>query len=344
MKTTMKCAAYQEKGKASDVLKIVERDIPEPKADEVRVRMATSGINPSDVKMRAGAGNNSAAMPFPDIIPHSDGAGILDAIGHSDHSIRDLAGHRIGLGDRVYVFNAGWQRAHGTAGEYVTLPADQVMALPDQASFNHGACLGIPAMTAAHAVLTGRGVKGGSVLVSGGGGVVGRYAIQMARAAGAKQIIATASTPLSMATAKAAGADHVLDYRMDKLEDAIKDHSGGIDHAIEPEFGRNADMLAAVLTESASITSYGSAALMRPEIPFYPLMFKNITLTMMLVYLLDHEARKSTALAIDNWLRDGAITEHIAALLPLKDAAKGHDMVEQGGKSGSVILTISDQL
>ena len=340
----MMCAAYQKKGKASEVLTIVERDIPEPKAHEVRVRLATSGINPSDVKMRAGAGNNSAAMPFPEVIPHSDGAGILDAIGGAEKSITDVAGHSISPGERVYVFNAGWQRAHGTAAEYVTLPAKQVIALPDQASFNHGACLGIPAMTAAHAVLTGRGVKGGSVLVSGGGGVVGRYAIQMAKAAGAKQIVATASTPLSINTAKNAGADHVLDYRMENLAEAIMDHSGGIDHAIEPEFGRNADTLAAVLKESASITTYGSAAMMRPEIPFYPLMFKNISLIMMIVYLLDQEARKAVAQAIDGWLRDGAITEHIAALLPLNEAAKGHEMVEQGGKSGSVILNISDQL
>lgn len=122
------------------------------------------------------------------------------------------------------------------------------------------------------------------------------------------------------------------------------DHSCGIDHAIEPEFGRNVDMLAAVLKESATITSYGSAAIMRPEIPFYPLMFKNITLTMMLVYLMDYDARKTVAKAIRGWLRDGAITEHLAALLPLKDIAKGHEMVEQGGKSGSVILKISDQL
>jgi len=340
----MICAAYQNKGKASEVLKIVERDIPEPKTNEVRVRLAASGINPSDVKMRAGAGNNSTDMPFPEVIPHSDGAGILDAIGDESPAMTDITGHSISLGERVYLFNAGWQRAHGTAGEYVTLPADQVIALPDQASFSHGACLGIPAMTAAHAVLTGRNVKGGSILVSGGGGAVGRYAIQMAKAAGAKQIIATASTPLSMATAKDAGADHVFDYQMDNLEVAIMDHSGGIDHAIEPEFGRNVDMLAAVLKESATITSYGSAAIMRPEIPFYPLMFKNITLTMMLVYLMDYDARKTVAKAIRGWLRDGAITEHLAALLPLKDIAKGHEMVEQGGKSGSVILKISDQL
>jgi NADPH2:quinone reductase len=339
----MICAAYQEKGKAGDVLKIVERPALEPSADEVRVRVATSGINPSDVKMRAGAGNNSAVMPFPEVIPHSDGAGIIDVIGAAKETMIDGAGNTLRHGDRVYIFNAGWQRAHGTAGEYVTLPTTQVIALPDQISFSHGAALGIPAMTAAHAVLTGRGVDGGCVLISGGGGVVGRYAIQMARAAGAKQIIATASTPLSMATAKEAGADHVLDYRMDKLEAAIMDISGGINHAIEPEFGQNADMLAGVLKANASITSYGSAAMMRPEIPFYPLMFKNITLNMMLVYLLDHTARTAAAKAIDGWLRDGSITEHIASILPLKDAAKGHDLVEKGEKSGSVILKISDQ-
>lgn len=334
MSKSMHCVIYRQKGAANTVLELVERPIPAISKGEVRVRLMTSGVNPSDVKMRAGAGNNTAEMPFPEVTPHSDGAGIIDAVAN------DVTSHNIG--DRVYVFNAGWRRAHGTAAEYVCLPAHQVIALPTETSFTHGACLGIPAMTAAHAVLSQRQTNS-TVLVSGGGGVVGRYAVQMAKAAGAKTVVATASNALSMETAAKAGADHVLNYQMDDLATAIMDLTGGVDHAIEPEFGVNADMLAAVLNESGSIATYGSALVMRPEIPFYPLMFKNITLTMMVVYLLNTSDRNRAAAAIDSWLKSNSMSSLIAQQYPLAEAAKAHQIVEQGGKAGSVILTIADE-
>ena len=336
----MKCVIYREKGTAQDVLELVERPTPEVKKGEVLVRLATSGINPSDVKMRGGQGHHAGAMPFPEIIPHSDGAGVVAALGDGvKGGVKDLK-----IGARVYVFNGAWQRAHGTAAEYIALPAPQVLPLPDNISFAQGATLGIPAMTAAHSILSGgKHVKGGRVLISGSGGVVGCMAIQMARAAGAKQIIATAAQPLSIKTAHDAGADHVLDYRAPDLATQILDLSGGITHAIEAEFGQNAPMLAEVLCANASICTYGSAGNMRPEMPFYPLMFKNIHLTMMLVYLLDAEARTRAAKAIDTWLKDGALDALIAQNLPLDAAAEAHEAVEAGSKAGSVILTISDE-
>ena len=335
MSKLMRCVIYREKGAAQQVLELVDRPIPDLAKGEVRVRLMTSGVNPSDVKMRGGSGNNTAAMPFPEVIPHSDGAGIVDAVAN------DVTAYA--AGDRVYVYNAGWKRAYGSAAEYITLPVEQVIPLPAGTSFIHGACLGIPGITAAHAVCCGKSVDGGTVLVSGGGGVVGRYAVQMAKAAGAKTVIATASTPLSMETASRAGADHVLNYKMDDLASAILDLSGGIDHAIESEFGINADMLTTVLNESGSIASYGSALAMRPEIPFYPFMFKNITLTMMLLYLLDQSDRQRAVHAIDQWLNNNSITELIALQLPLAEVAKAHEAVEKSGKAGSIILTITDQ-
>ena len=332
----MKCVIYRQKGTAREVLEFVERPPPTPKKDEVLVRLATSGINPSDVKMRGGQGHHAGAMPFPEIIPHSDGAGVVAGLGAGVTGIK--------IGARIYVFNGAWQRAHGTAGEYIALPAAQILPLPENISFAHGATLGIPAMTAAHSILSGGArVKGGCVFISGGGGVVGRMAIQMARAAGAKQIIATAAQPLSINTAREAGADHVLDYRSPDLATQILDLSGGITHAIEAEFGQNADMLAKVLRDNASICAYGSAGNMRPEMPFYPLMFKNIRLTMMLVYLLDARARTEAAEAIDRWLKAGVLDALIARNLPLDAAAEAHEAVEAGNKAGSVILTISEQ-
>ena len=336
----MKCVIYREKGTAQDVLELVERPTPEVKKGEVLVRLATSGINPSDVKMRGGQGHHAGAMPFPEIIPHSDGAGVVAALGDGvKGGVKDLK-----IGARVYVFNGAWQRAHGTAAEYIALPAPQLLPLPKNISFAQGATLGIPAMTAAHSILSGGAhVKGGRILISGGGGVVGRMAIQMARAAGAEQIIATAAQPLSIKTASDAGADHVLNYRDPDLATQILDLSGGITHAVEAEFGQNADMLAEVLCNNASICAYGSAGNMRPEMPFYPLMFKNIRLTMMLVYLLDAPARTRAAKAIDTWLKDGMLDALIALNLPLDAAAEAHEAVEAGSKAGSVILTISDE-
>lgn len=174
----------------------------------------------------------------------------------------------LAAGDRVYVFNAGFKRAFGTAAEMLVIPAEQVRRLPDRVSFAHGACLGIPAMTAVHAVTRAPVVEGKRVLVSGGGGVVGRYAIETARALGAATIITTASSELSRSTAKKAGADHVLDYREANLTEAILDLSGGIDHAIEAEFGVNVAMLGQVMAVNGSIAAYGSALERTPTLPF----------------------------------------------------------------------------
>ena len=330
----MRVALYRHKGPAGETIEITSIDAAEPAEGEVRVRLKTSGINPSDVKIRAGTSVGGMVMPFPAVIPHSDGAGIIDAVGKGTSKFQQ--------GDRVWVYNAAWKRAFGTAAEYVTLPEDQVSLLPDVVSFAHGACLGIPAMTAVHAVTRGGDMDGKTVLISSGGGVVGRYCIEIARALGAKNIITTASTELSRKTALSAGADTVLDYRSADLEKNILDASGGsIDHAIEAEFGVNANMLASVITIGGTIATYGSALDKTPQLPFYDLMFKNIRLDMLVVYLLNQEDRKAAIDTITDLLERGAITENIAATLPLDDCAAAHEMVEASGKSGSVILDCS---
>jgi len=330
MNTAMNIASYRAKGSARDVLQIRAIETPSPQAGEVLIRLHYSGINPSDVKMRAGLSLGGMAMPFDEVIPHSDGAGVIEALGDgvSDFSI----------GDRVFVFNAGFKRAFGTAAEAITIPAAQVVPLPDQTSMTHGACLGIPAMTAVHAMTRAKSIDGKRVLISSGGGVVGRYCIEVARGLGAKTIITTASSPLSRATAEKAGADLVLDYKSDRLAEEIQDHCGQIDHAVEAEFGVNAQTLGTVMAEGGSIAAYGSALNKTPEIPFYDFMFKNITLHMLLVYLLDDETRKADLAVIKDLLTRGAITENIAAILPLDDIATAHEQVEAAQKSGSVLL------
>ena len=326
----MKTASYRAKGTAQDVLEISDQPIPQPAAGEVLIKLHYSGINPSDVKMRAGLSLGGMTMPFDRVIPHSDGAGEIEQCGEGVEGFAP--------GDRVFVFNAGFKRAHGTAAEYITIPARQVCPLPDAASMMHGACLGIPAMTAVHTMTRAKTIEGKRVLISSGGGGVGRYCIEVARAMGAKTIITTASSPLSQMTAKKAGADLVLDYKSATLADDIMDTCGGIDHAVEAEFGANINTLAKVMTEGGSIAAYGSAIQKTPEMPFYDFMFKNIALHMLLVYLLDDDTRRHDLAVLTQLLEDGAITENIAKVFPLDDIAAAHEMVEDAQKSGSVLL------
>ena len=328
----MRIGFYKEKGDARDVLRVKTVHQPEPQAGEVLIRLHYSGINPSDVKMRAGLSLGGSNMPFPEICPHSDGAGEVVALGAG---VDDFS-----LGERVYVFNAGFKRANGTAAEYITLPHQQVISLPDNASMQHGACLGIPAMTAAYAVTCNENIRGKNLLISSGGGVVGRYCIQIAKAIGVEKIIATASSAQSIKTAQEAGADNVLDYNDPQLATAIMDISGGIDHAVEAEFGANIGTLAQVINTNGSIATYGSALEKNPVLPFYDFMFKNITIHAMLVYVLPDEHRRTMARLIEILIDNGSITENIAATFSLDAIADAHEMVEESNKSGSVLLDL----
>jgi NADPH2:quinone reductase len=329
----MKVGLYREKGDARSVLRIEEIALPEMGDDDVLIRLHASGINPSDVKMRAGQSLGGMAMPYPEVIPHSDGAGVIEAVGNRVEGFTP--------GDRVYVFNAGFKRAFGTAAETIVISSEQARHLPDGVSFAHGACLGIPAMTAVHAVTRAPCVEGKQVFISGGGGVVGRYAIQVAKALGAAQIITTASSYLSRKTALEAGANHVLDYRQSNLTEAVLDLSGGIDHAIEAEFGVNAAMLGQVMNINGSVAAYGSAIDRTPTLPFYDFMFKNITVHMLLVYLLDKQTRNAATDLMADLLKAGSITENIASTFPLNQIVDAHEMVEASSKSGSVLLSFS---
>ncbi len=328
----MKAALYRSKGAARDVLEIADVEKPVPQSGEVLVRLHFSGINPSDVKMRQGLSLGGMAMAYDYVIPHSDGSGIIEAICPS------VKTHNIG--DRVYVFNGGFKRAFGTAAEYIALPAQHVGHLPPTASLSHAACFGIPLMTAVHAMTRAPSLDGKRVLISSGGGVVGRYCIEVARALGAKTIITTAASPQSQQTATNAGSDIIFDYNSPSLAADIMDACGGIDHAAEAEFGSNIDTLAAVMAEGGTIAAYGSALNKTPNLPFYDFMFKNVSLHMMLVYLLDETTRGQHIRLIESLLDEGHITENIAQIFPLDSIAKAHETVEGGGKSGSVLIEI----
>ncbi len=267
----MRAVTYTGFGPASDVLTLEDLPTPTPAAGEVLVRLETSGVNPSDIRARAGGRPGVTKPPFPKIIPHSDGAGVIEAVGEGINAAR--------IGERVWIWNGQWQRPFGTAAEYIALPSAQAVELPENTSFTQGAVLGIPALTAIHTVLGAGPVSGKQVLVSGGGGTVGRLAIQIAANSGAN-VITTCHGEADSVAATAAGANTVLDYRSDTLAEDILDATGGrlIDHAVEVEFGQNIDMLAKVICEGGRIVAYGSARDMTPTLPFYPLMFKAVSI------------------------------------------------------------------
>lgn len=321
----MKAIYYDLQGAAQDVLVYGEMDRPAPGPGEVLVRVHASGCNPSDVKLRAG----SRPMGFDRIIPNSDGAGVIEAIGSGVDPVR--------IGERVWIWNGQWQRAFGTCAEYIALPSNQAVPLPASTDFPEGACLGIPASTAYRCVFADGPVEGKTLLVTGGAGTVARYAIQMAKLGGAN-VITTVSSPEKAAYAKEAGADHVLNYKTEDVACAIMDLCGGVERIVELEFGANLDVTQQVIRTNGVIAAYGSAQKTAPPLPFMPLMFKDVTLRMVLVYLLSEAARDETISGLNQMLETGKLTHSIAAEFALADTVKAHELVESAAKMGSVVI------
>ena len=327
----MRAAFYEHTGPASEVLCIAELPTPVPGHGEVRVKVSWSGVNPSDVKSRGG--NRAKALPFPQIIPHSDGAGVIDQVGLNVPSTR--------IGERVWIWNAAWMRPFGTAAQYVVLPSNQAVQLPPNTDPAVGACLGIPALTAYHAVTIDGGVTDKNILVAGGAGAVGHYAIQLAKIKGAKQIIATVSSSEKAALARDAGADIVLNYKTDDLHSAIQDVTAGqgVDRIVEVDFAANVNTDIAVLRSNGSVVVYGSGA---PEInvPFSPAIRKGARMIFFIVYSLDDDVRERAITDLTMLLEGNRLEHNIAARLPLEQIAEAHDLVEKGRVIGKVVLEV----
>lgn len=327
----MKAAFYERNGPADEVLQVSELPMPAAGPGEVLVRVKASGVNPSDVKSRAGL---RARMSWPRVVPHSDGAGVIEAVGAGIDPAR--------VGDRVWIWNGQWQRPFGTAADYIALPNAQAVHLPDGVPYEAGACLGIPAMTAHRCVFADGPVAGQTVLVTGGAGAVGHYAIQLARWGGAR-VIATVSGSDKAAHAKAAGADRVVNYRSEDVAEAVKDltKGQGADRVVDVEFGGNLATTLACLKTNGTIATYASSAVMEPKIPFYPMMFQGITLRLVLVYILPEAARRDSIHDINKALVQGALVHAVAETYPLERIAAAHQAVESGGKIGNVVVTIA---
>lgn len=330
----MKAAFYERLGPAREVLQVGDLPMPAPAAGEVRVRVEWSGVNPSDVKTRTGLRN--PVMPFPRVIPHSDGAGVIDAVG--DGVPRDR------VGQRVWLWNAAWGRAHGTASEFVCLPQAQAVPLPEGVSGEAGACLGIPALTALHAVLMDGGVAGRTVLVAGGAGAVGHYAVQMASRLGAARVIASVSTPAKAELAHAAGADDVVLYKREPLVERIAAITGGmgVDRIIEVDLAANAEANLQMLRTGGECVVYGSGKSPIP-LPFFPLIAKNLQLKFFIVYNLAPEDRARAVAVLTRMLARGELAHNVAARVPLADIAAAHEWVERGEVAGNVVVRVGPE-
>ncbi len=327
----MRAAFYDQTGPAHQVLQVAELPDPVPAAGEVRVRLQWSGVNPSDVKARAGL--RAGGMPFPRIIPHSDGMGIVDAVGPGVSASR--------IGERVWLWNAAWGRACGTAAQFITLPQAQAVALADRISGEAGACLGIPATTALHALLTLGGVTGKSVLVAGGAGAVGHYAVQFAKLLGARQVIATVSSAAKAGLAREAGADRVIDYRTEDVAAQVADATAGrgVDRIVEVDVAANAVMDIGLVRPGGEWIVYGSGT---PQfaLPFFALAARNITLRVILVYTLDEAERRAVIDTLTRLLATGRVIHRIAERLPLAQIADAHARIEQGQVVGNIVLAL----
>lgn len=325
----MRAIWYERQGAASDVLTLGERPEPSPGPGEVAVTVQASGINPSDVKIRSGArGPMAVALQ----IPHSDGAGVIKAVGEGVDPAR--------LGERVWLYQAAFQREGGSCAETCVLPAEQAVPLPDQISIKAGAALGIPAMTAHRALFCTGGVAGKTVLVTGGAGAVGHSAIQIAKWAGAETIITTVSSAAKAAIAMAAGADHVINYRQQDVVEAVRAVTGeaGVDHIVEVELGGNLAQSSALIAGHGTIAWYGSESVREPVFSTYPLMFRNVTLHGIFLYAITSEQRASAVADINSALEAGLLRPLIDSVWPLEETVKAHERVESGERAGAVIV------
>lgn len=321
----MRAVYYEAMGPAREVLRVGEVATPDPGPGEVRVRLHTSGVNPSDVKSRG-----LRPIAFPRVIPHSDGAGEIDAVGEGISKSR--------IGERVWLRNGQWRRPFGTAAEYIVVPAAQAVPLPANVSFEEGACLGIPALTAWHAIDLANAGPGVTLLISGGAGSVSQYAIQFAKARGAT-VITTISSPEKVAIAREAGADHCIDYKREDVGARIAEITGkrGVDTVIEMDLAANAKLIPLTLRPKGSVIIYGT----KPEATI-PAMFclqNSIRLQFFLVYQLEPDERARAIAAITRMLEQGKLINRIGPTFPLAETAAAHEAVERG-TIGNVIVTI----
>lgn len=326
----MRAAWYERPGAAPDVLVVDEMEDPEPASDEVRVRVHFSCVNPGDVKKRQdffGVG-----MRFPRVIPHSDGAGVVDKVGESVSSSW--------IGRRVWCFGAQSGRPFGTAAEFTVLPQIRVVPLDESIPLERAAGLGIPGITGHRAVHAADAISGATVLVQGGAGAVGSCAVQLAHRAGAR-VLATVRRSDQMQAVRRAGADEVLLTGDDLVERIRSLAPEGVDHIVEVAFGANVDVDVAVLKEGGSVAAYASDTF-NPRLPFWRLVFRNARVFFLGSDDFSEDEKRQAGEDLNRALEDGWEGLPVEKRLPLEQIAKAHELVEHSSPRGRILLNLLD--
>jgi NADPH2:quinone reductase len=325
----MKAIWYTRQGKPDEVMQFGEQPTPHAGEGEVRVRLHASAVNPADSNRTTG---RSYAMEGSLIIPNSDGSGIVDEVGAGVDASW--------LNKRVWLYNGQrGGRLLGTAAEHIALNVDLVSPLPDNASFAEGACLGIPCMTAHRCVTLGGELAGKNVLVTGGAGAVGHYAIQWAKRFGAR-VIATVSSPEKAAHAAAAGAELCINYKSEDVVSRVRTHVGnaGIQHVVDVDFGGNLAVTLPLLAPNGSLAYYATRGNVAPAIAAPELMRRNLSIHAVLLNGAPHAARKRAQNDITQWLNEGSMLHTVSAVFPLARTADAHAAVEYAPKHGTVVV------
>jgi NADPH2:quinone reductase len=325
----MMLAVRYERPGSSDVLQFGEVEAPVPGPGEVRVRMRVSGVNPTDHKARSGGSGHTMLTAFQ--IPNQDGAGVVDAVGDGVDAAR--------VGERVWVYFAAWRRPWGTAAQYTVVPSDHAVALPDGASDELGASLGIPALTAHRCLFADGPIAGTAVLVAGGAGAVGHAAIELARWAGAR-VVATVSSDEKAELARAAGAHAAVNYHDHDAAERIRAAApDGVHRIVEVALARNLELDIAVTAPNAAIASYANNGGDLATVPIRKVMLANTTLRFVLVYTMPPDALARAVADVSDAVRMGAMTTLPLHRFPLERTAEAHDAVEQGAV-GKVLIDV----
>lgn len=330
----MRAAFYDRQGPAKEVLAVGELPDPQPGAGEVRVRVVASGINPSDIKTRTGFGGK--ALPFPRIVPHQDGAGVIDAVGSGVPETR--------IGERVWIYMGQWGRAFGTAAEFVVVPSIQAVKLSNNVSFEIGAALGVPAMTAHRCLFADGDLRGKRVLVQGGAGAVGNAAILIAKWAGA-WVAATVSRELQAQVARAAGADLVVNRREENVAAAVRSATGGngVDRIVDVDISANIDVAIACLARDGVVSAYSTES---PDakltIPFFQALLGGFSFRFVYVYTMPETAMRQAADEVSACAASGAYVPRIAQTYVFDEVAEAHELQESGTAVGKVLLRIQN--
>lgn len=328
-KTKMYAVWFEKFGSANETLTFGELPKPQVAAGEVLIRMKTTGVNPSDVKKRAGSAPN--LLDDGPVIPHSDGAGVIEEVGAGVTEQR--------IGERVWVYQAQFGRSFGSAAEYLAIDASRAAVLPENVSFEVGACLGIPVMTAHRCVFADGSVEGKTLLVTGGAGRVGYYAIQWAKQAGAK-VITTASNDADKTICEKMGADLVVNHREKNWSESLLalNDSEKVDRVIDVEFGANLAEVLKVIRVGGEIVTYSSTQVSQPQLPFGQMLYLDLIIRLVIVYAMPETAKQSAIVDINDKLAKGELQHRLAHVLDFDDMVKAHELIEQGGFGGCVVV------